>query len=91
MKGGAGGEGPQYDEIPYGDVGPPMVAEGAAGGAVGHSGKGQLPEVPADYSQVPELPQRQGETYPRGYTIYTNLILFSVVNICCLFNCGHKL
>ena len=56
-----GGEGPQYDEIPYGDVGPPMVA-GATGGATGHSGKGQLPEVPADYSQVPELPQRQGET-----------------------------
>ena len=40
------GEVPQYDEIPYGDVGP--------------SGKGQLPEVPAEYSQVPQIPQRQG-------------------------------
>ena len=43
------GEMPQYDEIPYGDVGP--------GGA---SGKGHLPEVPAEYSQVPQIPQRQG-------------------------------
>ena len=43
------GEVPQYDEIPYGDVGP-----------VGPSGKGQLPEVPAEYSQVPQIPQRQG-------------------------------
>ena len=40
------GEVPQYDEIPYGDVGP--------------SGKGQLPQVPAEYSQVPGVPQRQG-------------------------------
>lgn len=40
------GEVPQYDEIPYGDVGP--------------SGKGQLPQVPAEYSQVPQVPQRQG-------------------------------
>ena len=43
------GEVPQYDEIPYGDVGPG-----------GHSGKGHLPEVPAEYSQVPQIPQRQG-------------------------------
>lgn len=27
----------------------------------GHSGKGQLPEVPNEYSQVPQVPQRQGE------------------------------
>ena len=43
------GEVPQYDEIPYGDVGPQ-----------GHSGKGQLPQVPAEYAQVPGVPQRQG-------------------------------
>ena len=43
------GEVPQYDEIPYGDV-----------GDIGHSGKGQLPQVPADYSEVPSVPQRQG-------------------------------
>ena len=42
------GEVPQYDEIPYGDV------------DIGHSGKGQLPQVPADYSEVPSVPQRQG-------------------------------
>ena len=45
---------PQYDEIPYGDVGLPGV------GPPGHSGKGQLPQVPAEYSQVPGVPQRQG-------------------------------
>lgn len=42
------GEGPQYDEIPYGDVGPNF------------SGKGKLPQVPDDYSQVPQIPARQG-------------------------------
>ena len=45
------GEVPQYDEIPYGDVGP---------GGQGPSGKGQLPDVPADYSTVPQVPARQG-------------------------------
>ena len=56
------GEVPQYDEIPYGDVGPPGVGPQAqAQGFVdGHSGKGQLPQVPAEYSQVPNIPQRQG-------------------------------
>ena len=47
------GEVPQYDEIPYGDV-------GHIGHEIGHSGKGQLPTVPADYSEVPQVPQRQG-------------------------------
>ena len=45
---------PQYDEIPYGDVGPMNN---------GHSGKGHLPEVPAEYSQVPQIPQRQGTLF----------------------------
>ena len=40
-QGDGGANGVQYDEIPYGDVGP------------GPSGKGQLPEVPVEYSQVP--------------------------------------
>ena len=48
------GEVPQYDEIPYGDIGPNM------GPNIGPSGKGQLPQVPDDYSQVPSIPQRQG-------------------------------
>ena len=48
-KANGGAEGPQYDEIPYGDVPPPGI-----------SGKGQLPDVPAEYSQVPQLPARQG-------------------------------
>ena len=48
-QGDGGANGVQYDEIPYGDVGP------------GHSGKGHLPEVPAEYSQVPQIPQRQGK------------------------------
>ena len=47
-QGDGGANGVQYDEIPYGDVGP------------GPSGKGQLPEVPVEYSQVPQIPQRQG-------------------------------
>ena len=47
-QGDGGANGVQYDEIPYGDVGP------------GPSGKGHLPEVPAEYSQVPQIPQRQG-------------------------------
>ena len=50
-QGDGGAHGVQYDEIPYGDVGPGQ----------GHSGKGQLPEVPVDYSQVPQIPQRQGK------------------------------
>ena len=55
MKGGDGGaNAAQYDEIPYGDVGPMNN---------GHSGKGQLPQVPSEYSQVPQVPQRQGETF----------------------------
>ena len=70
-RGGNKAEGPQYDEIPYGDM-PPVVwpenkpegAEGtaaAAGGATGGpSGKGQLPQVPAEYSQIPQIPARQG-------------------------------
>ena len=49
--GDGGAHGVQYDEIPYGDVGP------------GQSGKGQLPEVPVEYSQVPQIPQRQGEIW----------------------------
>ena len=48
-QGDGGAHGVQYDEIPYGDVGP------------GQSGKGQLPEVPTEYSQVPQIPQRQGK------------------------------
>eukprot|EP00096_Caligus_rogercresseyi_P010888 TRINITY_DN4102_c0_g1_i1.p1 TRINITY_DN4102_c0_g1~~TRINITY_DN4102_c0_g1_i1.p1 ORF type:complete len:376 (-),score=151.90 TRINITY_DN4102_c0_g1_i1:1760-2887(-) len=40
---------PQYDEIPYGDMGPPPV----------NNGKGNLPQVPDEYSQVPMIPQRQ--------------------------------
>ena len=51
-QGDGGAHGVQYDEIPYGDVGP---------GPAGHSGKGGLPEVPVEYSQVPQIPQRQGE------------------------------
>ena len=60
------GEVPQYDEIPYGDVGPPGVGPQAQakGFVEGHSGKGQLPQVPAEYSQVPNIPQRQGTLYP---------------------------
>ena len=48
-QGDGGANGVQYDEIPYGDVDP------------GPSGKGQLPEVPVEYSQVPQIPQRQGK------------------------------
>ncbi len=60
-----GGFGPQYDEIPYGDVAPGggdavAAAAPASQMANGHSGKGQLPEVPAEYSQVPQIPARQG-------------------------------
>lgn len=56
--GGGGANGPQYDEIPYGDVPPaqPPVSQMQNG----HSGKGELPNVPAEYSQLPNLPQRQG-------------------------------
>ena len=54
---------PQYDEIPYGDVGPQGV------GPQGHSGKGQLPQVPAEYSQVPGVPQRQGTIFYGGAKI----------------------
>ena len=43
--------GPQYDEIPYGDVPPPHIA-----------GRGVLPDVPAEYSQVPMVPARMGKT-----------------------------
>ncbi len=50
-----GANGPQYDEIPYGDVPPPQTQM-----LNGHSGKGQLPDVPAEYSQVPNIPARQG-------------------------------
>ena len=67
------GEGPQYDEIPYGDVGPPGLGmppqqqqqqmqqqQAAAAAAAGTSGKGQLPEVPSEYAQLPTVPARQG-------------------------------
>ena len=69
------GEVPQYDEIPYGDVGPPGVGPQAqAQGFVdGHSGKGQLPQVPAEYSQVPNIPQRQGIHFIPGLRILDNL------------------
>ncbi len=64
--------GPQYDEIPYGDVAPgggdavarPVQNGGAAAAdqAQGNSsGKGKLPEVPSEYSQVPQVPARQGK------------------------------
>lgn len=55
--GGGGANGPQYDEIPYGDV-PPAQPQSQMQNA--HSGKGDLPNVPAEYSQLPNLPQRQG-------------------------------
>ncbi len=65
--------GPQYDEIPYGDVAPgggdavarPVQNGGAAvAEAQGNSsGKGKLPEVPSEYSQVPQVPARQGKEY----------------------------
>nr|XP_040576477.1 Down syndrome cell adhesion molecule-like protein Dscam2 isoform X20 [Lepeophtheirus salmonis] len=48
-----GQEMPQYDEIPYGDMGPPPSSN-----AVPIS-KGNLPQVPDEYSQVPMIPQRQ--------------------------------
>ena len=60
------GEVPQYDEIPYGDV------------DIGHSGKGQLPQVPADYSEVPSVPQRQGTSTPSPFKKILH-ILFSFV------------
>jgi hypothetical protein len=44
--------GPQYDEIPYGDVAPPHI-----------SGRGMLPEVPAEYAQVPMIPARMGKNW----------------------------
>ena len=44
--------GPQYDEIPYGDVAPPHIAG---------TGRGILPEVPAEYAQVPMVPARMGK------------------------------
>jgi len=44
--------GPQYDEIPYGDVAPPHI-----------TGRGMLPEVPAEYAQVPMVPARMGKIY----------------------------
>ena len=46
--------GPQYDEIPYGD---PAHLVG--------SGRGMLPEVPAEYAQVPMIPARMGKTLDR--------------------------
>ena len=55
--GGGGANGPQYDEIPYGDV-PPAQPQSQMQN--GHSGKGELPNLPAEYSQLPNLPQRQG-------------------------------
>ena len=39
------GERHQYDEIPYGD---------------GPGPRGPVPDVPADYAQVPAVPQRLG-------------------------------
>ena len=51
--------GPQYDEIPYGDVAPVQFTQQQPG----TSGKGQLPDVPAEYSQVPQVPARQGERW----------------------------
>ena len=61
--------GPQYDEIPYGDVAPiqftqppPQQQQQQQQQQTGNnSGKGQLPDVPAEYSQVPQIPARQGE------------------------------
>ena len=44
--------GPQYDEIPYGDVAPPHISG---------TGRGMLPEVPAEYAQVPMIPARMGK------------------------------
>ena len=61
-QGDGGAHGVQYDEIPYGDVGP---------GGPGHSGKGNLPEVPVEYSQVPQIPQRQGTL--RNFLRRTNI------------------
>ena len=55
--GGGGANGPQYDEIPYGDV-PPTEPQSQMQN--GHSGKGDLPNVPVEYAQLPNLPQRQG-------------------------------
>ena len=63
-QGDGGANGVQYDEIPYGDVGP------------GPSGKGQLPEVPVEYSQVPQIPQRQGTI--RFFRKFTWLIISNV-------------
>ena len=39
------GQGPMYDEIPYGD---------------GPGPRGPIPELPQHYAQVPKVPQRQG-------------------------------
>ena len=86
LNGGDGGaHGVQYDEIPYGDGGPNLA----------QSGKGHLPEVPVEYSQVPQIPQRQGErrsifciakqlqsTFPFcRYTSYSflNMLMFMIV------------
>jgi hypothetical protein len=50
--------GPQYDEIPYGDVPPPHIAG---------AGRGILPEVPAEYAQVPMVPARMGKKDLGGF------------------------
>ena len=46
---------PQYDEIPYGD---------------GPGPRGPIPEVPADYAQVPAVPLRQGAFLSRVFSFF---------------------
>lgn len=59
--GGGDPLGPQYDEIPYGDVPPPHIAA---------TGRGMLPEVPAEYSQVPMVPARQGKNFGGCFPLF---------------------
>ena len=69
----AGEYGPQYDEIPYGDVPPPQLPPSA--NPANGSGKGKLPEVPSEYSQIPQIPARQG-----NQPIADRLTVFVVFN-----------
>ena len=74
-QGDGGANGVQYDEIPYGDVGP------------GPSGKGQLPEVPVEYSQVPQIPQRQGTLRSLWKIHLTNYFKCEIIECIFMFEC----
>ena len=83
------GEVPQYDEIPYGDVGPQGVGPQSVG-PPGHSGKGQLPQVPAEYSQVPNIPQRQGTLSYTPTPIAITSVGVEEIKTVSLFTRGQK-